>query len=99
MNLCQRELDEVGSYWANGKIIKKYIDERNHNTKVVIIKNNDNQTLTRLYLTRESGLFDSLRIGYLVKKQKGSLKVYYGKESLKSSYVIDLGCNELRYKY
>src|SRR5687768_15303192 len=90
---CQETIDVYKNFRAYGKVIRKYIDKENHSNKIIDVENFNNRTIIRFYLLGEhSGLYDSLEIGHVVKKNYGELKVLYGKDSLSKVITMNLGC-------
>lgn len=81
---------------TEGKVIDKYIDNRNHNYKIIIIENY-NGLKTRLNLSYywNEGLYDSLKVGSLVKKKAGSSYVLYGSDDLNKRMNTYVACDSL----
>lgn len=79
---------------ADGRVISKYIDTQNHNSKIVKVKN-QNGTYSKFDLTyhwsRE--LYDSLEVGYFYRKGEGETTVYYGEENLSNTIDISFNCD------
>ena len=89
--------DEFLAKGADGRVSSKYIDVNNHNYKIVEVSNHDG-TRTALYLTYfwNSNLYDSIEVGYVIKKDKGSTEVLYGKEALTSRMNIHFNCDSIK---
>ena len=90
---CKHQLNEITKLGANGKVIEKYIDVKNHNAQIIYVRN-ANGSLTRFFFDLDrSHLYDSLKVEYLFKKNVEERKVYYGKKSLNNIAVIDYNCD------
>lgn len=78
---------------ADGKVISKYIDSQNHNSRIVQIEN-ENGTYSKFDLTYHwnKELYDSLEVGYFIRKGKGETRVYYGEENLSNTIDISFNC-------
>lgn len=97
---CKNNFAKYVSYPANGIVTKKYIDIHNHQLAILVVKNiNGTETRkgteTRFTLNLDkSHLYDSVEVGYLLKKAAGDPKVRFGKTSLDKLIVLDFGCKD-----
>lgn len=96
VNRCREDQDEINSYEANGKVATKFIDIKNHNSRVVEVRNFNGSAIRFILNSDHSNLFDSLQVGYFFKKNADDPIVHFGKDSLRSAITIDFNCKDLK---
>lgn len=80
--------DEFKNESYYGTVIKKFIDQKNHRTRTVILDNGTNILLGR----DTSRFYAEVSVGNSVRKIKNNNKLIVGNNGNTSSFIIYFGC-------
>ncbi len=75
-----------------GIVLKKYIDNENHNYKIVEIQNG--RIHKELMDWDKSGLFEFVQKGDSILKELNTLEVKVFRNNVKTTFIIDYGCSD-----
>ena len=71
-----------------GTVIKKFIDQKNHRTRTVILDNGTNILLAR----DTSRFYEEVSVGNSIRKIKNNNSLIVGNNGNTSSFIIYFGC-------
>ena len=88
---CETIIKKEKTKSFEGVVIHKFIDSDNHNWKKVILRTDKGERT--LFLNWESGgLYNYLKVGDFLKKEKNELKIHIHKPTLDTIYQLEYHC-------
>jgi len=73
VDLCQQGVELYRNYEVQGSVIGKFVNNKNHNDKTVIIKDNNNQESIFILDADIGGVYDYIIVGDSLVKNSGEL--------------------------
>lgn len=87
-NFCRQEKRALGLS-IDGKVLKKYIDSENHNYETIEVQTENGIRKTWFLVLEQGGVFKKIKIGDIITKEKGELKIAVND----ASYDLNYNCN------
>jgi hypothetical protein len=87
--ICVQQYSKEKTVFYNDIVSAKYLDQLNHNSKIIEFKNKKRKINMDWDL---SGLYEFIELNDSIVKDSGSYAVKVYRDSLEYIYVIDYGC-------
>lgn len=89
--LCKQGVELYRTKNFKGKVLRKFVDKKNHNNKTIIIKENESEKI--IFLDADiGGVYEYISIGDNLKKNKGELFVYINRNNLDTIFNLKFRC-------
>lgn len=89
--ICIQQYKKEGSISYKGRVIARYLDKANHNSKIIEVSSKNNKVNLDWDL---SGLYDFIEVNDSIVKDRGSYEVHVYRNSDEYKFVIDYGCEQ-----
>jgi hypothetical protein len=91
--LCENIFSETVKEFYEGIIIQKYIDNKNHMNKTLIIRCLNENDVVKVFNWDKSGLFEFVQQGDMIIKKSNEKYIYIKRDSLEKVFELDFKCN------